>query len=57
MSNPAPDSRRTDPKSFLVRGLAMLAQLLIPLVIAIFTIATNLMADGLAQASQRGDDR
>jgi peptide/nickel transport system permease protein len=26
------------------------------LVIAIFTIATNLMADGLAQASQKGDD-
>ena len=26
------------------------------LVIGIFTIATNLMADGLAQASQRGDD-
>jgi peptide/nickel transport system permease protein len=26
------------------------------LMIAIFTIATNLMADGLAQASQRGDD-
>lgn len=42
MSNHAPDSRRTDPKSFLVRGLAMLAQLLIPLVIAIFTI----MEDG-----------
>ncbi len=27
------------------------------LMIAIFTIATNLMADGLAQLSQRGDDR
>jgi peptide/nickel transport system permease protein len=26
------------------------------LMIAIFTIATNLMADGLAQASQKGDD-
>jgi peptide/nickel transport system permease protein len=26
------------------------------LIIAIFTIATNLMADGLAQASQKGDD-
>ena len=26
------------------------------LIIAIFTIATNLMADGLAQVSQRGDD-
>jgi len=25
------------------------------LMIAIFTIATNLMADGLAQASQKGD--
>lgn len=27
------------------------------LMIAVFTIATNLMADGLAQLSQRGDDR
>ena len=26
------------------------------LMIAIFTIATNLMADGLAQLSQKGDD-
>ena len=33
---------------------ALLAPALV-LVIGIFTIATNLMADGLAEASQKGD--
>lgn len=42
------EARRTDPKSFLVRGVAMLGQLVIPIVIASFTIFREGMARDLA---------